>query len=54
MNNQRQLREAIDNIKKANDDLESQAQKYCRQVQEKLVKYKEVLYQNIAQSNMIN
>ena len=53
MNNMKELRRHIDNIKIENENLDRQATDYCKKVQEKLVKYKEVLIQNIQQSNLL-
>ena len=53
MNNMLELRKLIDNIKRENDNLNKQAEDYCAKVQAKLITYKEVLIQNIQQSNLI-
>ncbi len=53
MNNMLELRKLIENIKRENENLNKQAEDYCTKVQAKLVTYKEVLIQNIQQSNLI-
>ncbi len=54
MNNMRDLRKAIDEIKKENEELDRKAAMYCKSVQEKLVKFKECLIQNIQQTNLLD
>ncbi len=54
MNNMKSLKEVIDTIKKENDELDKKTAQYCKNVQDKLVKYKECLIQNVSQSNLLD
>ena len=53
VNNMRDLKNAVDTIKKENDALDRKANDYCQNIQNKLLMYKESLIQSIATSNML-